>query len=233
VAEGGAYAIAVERVSRRYVRGRAVVEAVAEASFKLRAGRFGVIYGPSGSGKSTLLNIIAGFLRPSSGRVLVDGLEVSRAPWSSLVRLRREKLSYAMQANLVLPRLSVEYNIALPLMIRGVSSGDALREARSMASELGLGHTIGRPAYTLSGGELRRLVVARSLIANPRIILLDEPTSNMDDETSSMVWSIVRERAREAGATVLAATHDQQGKMIGETLLEARNGFIRCVNNCD
>ncbi len=217
----------MERVSRVYVLGERVVEAVREATFAVPAGSFAVIFGPSGSGKSTVLNIIAGFDRPTRGRVTVYGVELNRLSWRGLAGLRRSMIGYAMQANLVLPRLTVYYNIALPLLIRGLPRDEVEERVVRAARDLGIDHALHRKAYTLSGGELRRLVVARALVVKPKLLLLDEPTSNLDAETAGRVWKTVKAWAEEAGSTIIAATHDATAKGYADRLICAEGGVIR------
>ena len=221
------YAVIVERVGRTYVSGGRVVEAVRDATFRVATGSFAVLYGPSGSGKSTILNIIAGFDRPSRGRVVVFGVELGRLSWRGLVRLRRQFIGYAMQANLVLPRSTAYYNIALPLLIRGLDKSEIDDRVRRAARDLRIDHVLERPVYTLSGGELRRLVVARALVARPKLLLLDEPTSNLDSETAEIVWETVKQWARDAGSTIIAATHDATAKKYASKIIHARDGIIR------
>ncbi len=221
------HAVVVERVKRTYTSGGRVVEAVRDATFRVAAGSFAVLYGPSGSGKSTILNIIAGFDRPTGGRVVVFGVELGRLSWRGLARLRRRLIGYAMQANLVLPRLTAYYNIALPLLIRGTPKSDVEEIVRRVARDLGIDHVLERPAYTLSGGELRRLVVARALVVRPKLLLLDEPTSNLDEETAEAVWETIKRWANNAGSTIIAATHDATAKRHASEIIHARDGVIR------
>ncbi len=221
------HAVIVERVERTYVSRGRVVEAVKDATFRVATGSFAALYGPSGSGKSTILNIIAGFDRPTRGRVVVFGVELGSLSWRGLVRLRRQLIGYAMQANLVLPRPTAYYNIALPLLIRGLDESEIDDRVRRAARDLRIDHVLDRPAYTLSGGELRRLVVARALVVRPKLLLLDEPTSNLDSETAELVWETVKRWARNAGSTIIAATHDTTAQKYASKIIHARDGIIR------
>jgi len=219
-----------ENVSKNILEKGNIIPILDNVTLYINEGEFIVFYGPSGSGKTTILNIISGFEKPSNGRVVVFDVDIGEARWRDLVRLRREKLSYGMQANLVIPRTSVEVNIALPLIIRGLEYDVALEKARVMAGRLGISHTLGRPAYTLSGGELRRLVVARALVVEVPLLVLDEPTSSLDSDTARLVWRVVEEVKDELNSTVVVASHDKYAVSYASRTVRLEKGRIISIN---
>jgi len=170
-------------------------------------GEYVAIVGASGVGKSTLLNVIAGLERVDSGTVTVDGVDYATRDDDALTVLRRDRMGFVFQAFHVLPQLSVEQNVALPLLLRGVS--DASR-VRAMIAAVGLA---GREASTpreLSGGELQRVAIARALVGEPQLVLADEPTGNLDPENARQVLALLRQQTKERGAAAILATHSAQ-----------------------
>jgi len=219
--------VIVDKVAKNYKTGHGVIWAVKEASFTVSKEDFVVLLGPSGSGKSTVLSIIAGLDRPSQGRVVVAGVDISQASWGELNLMRRRLIGYAPQADIAIMKTNVEFNIALPLFLRGYKKDAALGEARRVAEKLGLGHTVKRFPSTLSGGEFRRLAVARALVVRPTLLLLDEPTSSLDEDTAVRVWSVIDEYHKENRSTVIVATHDKHVLKFATKIIEARNGVIK------
>ena len=211
--------VRVEDLTVRYVRGGRVIEPVSGVSFALARGELGLLYGRSGSGKSSIINVVAGFIKPHRGRVYVAGVEINRLGWGEANRLRRTVIGYAMQQNILLPRSTVLFNIMLPLIIQGASREEAEDKAAGVAEELGIEGLLDAKAYSLSGGEARRVVVARALATGRPLLLLDEPTSNLDEETSLRVWRAIESRRR-SGATILVATHDQAGARYADKIIE-------------
>jgi putative ABC transport system ATP-binding protein len=190
-------------VSKRY-GGRTVLN---EISLELGAGEYIAILGESGIGKSTLLNVIAGLEPVDAGRIFFGDAELSALDDDALTRLRRDHYGFVFQAFHVLPQLSVEQNVALPLLLRGVT--DAPR-VRSMIAAVGLSGREQSAPRELSGGELQRVAIARALVGEPKLVLADEPTGNLDPENARQVIALFRARVKEGAAAAILATHSEQ-----------------------
>ena len=183
---------------------RTVLNAV---TLDVAAGEYVAIIGDSGIGKSTFLNVIAGLEPIDAGRIVLDGHEINRMDDDALARLRRDRLGFVFQAFHVLPHLTVEENVALPLLLRGIADRE---RARATLSSVGLGGREASLPRELSGGELQRVAIARALVGEPSLILADEPTGNLDPENASQVLALMKKLAREKGAAVILATHGAQ-----------------------
>jgi len=183
---------------------RAVLSGV---SLELARGEYVAILGESGIGKSTLLNVVAGLEPVDSGSILFDGQELTRLDDDALTRLRRDRYGFVFQAFHVLPQLSVEQNVALPLLLRGVTDPGRVG---AMLKEVGLQGREHSSPRELSGGELQRVAVARALVGEPALVLADEPTGNLDAENARQVLGLFREAARRRGAAAILATHSEQ-----------------------
>src|SRR5688572_25213317 len=168
---------------------RVVLDAVA---LELGAGEYVAIMGESGTGKSTLLNLIAGLDVPDSGRIVVDGQDLSALDDAARTRLRRAKMGFIFQAFHLLPHLSVERNVALPLALNGVAASDADARVAEMLDAVGMPDRRADLPSVLSGGEMQRVALARALVHRPRIVLADEPTGNLDSESAAQVLSLLR-----------------------------------------
>ena len=183
---------------------RAVLSGV---SLELAPGDYVAILGESGIGKSTLLNVIAGLEPVDSGSIFFDGQELTRLDDDALTRLRRDRYGFVFQAFHVLPQLSVEQNVALPLLLRGVTDPGRVPD---MLKEVGLQGREHSSPRELSGGELQRVAVARALVGEPALVLADEPTGNLDAENARQVLGLFREAVRRRGAAAILATHSEQ-----------------------
>ena len=190
-------------VSKRF-GGRTVLNQI---SLEVRAGEYVAILGESGIGKSTLLNVIAGLEPVDSGEIHFDGQELTRLDDDALTLLRRNHYGFVFQAFHVLPQLSVEQNVGLPLLLR--DAVDASR-VRAMIKAVGLGGREASSPRELSGGELQRVAIARALVGSPKLVLADEPTGNLDPENARQVLDLFRAQTKEQGAAAVLATHSQQ-----------------------
>ena len=211
-------------VRRRYGEGETAVDALRGVSVSFERGRFTGIMGPSGSGKSTLMHILAGLDRPSSGSVTVDGVELSDLDDGKLTQLRREKLGFIFQFFNLLPVLSAEENITLPLSIAG---RDVDRDwFQRLIETIGLGDRVTHRPAELSGGEQQRVAVARALVNRPAVVFADEPTGNLDSASENEVLRLLRQAVDEFGQTVVMVTHDPHAASFADRLLVLRDGQI-------
>jgi putative ABC transport system ATP-binding protein len=213
----------LENVSRSYHRGDEVVRAIDGISFALAAGESVALVGASGSGKSTLLNLVSAVDRPTGGRVIVCGVDLATAAEEALVGLRRHCIGLVFQAFHLVPHLTVEENVALPLALDG--RRDELRVA-SLVERVGLAHRRTHYPSELSGGEQQRTALARALVHRPRIVVADEPTGNLDSHTGAAVLGLLEELQREEGAALLLATHDDRVSRVADRIVRLRDGQI-------
>jgi putative ABC transport system ATP-binding protein len=211
-------------VRRRYGEGAAAVDALAGVSVEFERGRFSAIMGPSGSGKSTLMHILAGLDRPTSGSVELDGVEITGLDDADLTRLRRDKLGFVFQFFNLIPVLTAEENIVLPLSIAGREpEPDYFRQlVHAVNLEDRLTH---RPAE-LSGGQQQRVAVARALVSRPAVVFADEPTGNLDSKSSEEVLQMMRRSVDELGQTVVMVTHDPEAASYADRLIVLRDGLV-------
>lgn len=198
-------------------------------SFEADSSDFIALMGPSGCGKSTLLHLLGGVDRPTRGRVLLDGAEISALDEETLARLRRKKIGFVFQFFNLLPTLTVIENVALPLLLDAADE----REARSRASELldrvGLGARASHFPAELSGGEMQRAAVARAIIARPRLVLADEPTGNLDSENGAQVMNLLADLNSELGITIILATHSEEAAAKAKRTIRMRDGLIESI----
>ncbi|MEA3193796.1 MAG: putative transport system ATP-binding protein [Betaproteobacteria bacterium] len=178
-----------------------------EVSLEVAAGEYVAIVGDSGIGKSTLLNVIAGLEPVHAGRVIFAEQELTALDDDALTVLRREKFGFVFQAFHILPNLTVEQNVALPLLLRGLLDSE---KTRSIISAVGLAGREASLPRELSGGELQRVAIARALVGEPKLVLADEPTGNLDPENAKTVLQLFREETKKRGAAAILATHSEQ-----------------------
>ena len=209
-------------VGKSLLLGRERVEILTDVRMKVNHGEFVAIVGPSGSGKSTLLGIIAGLDTPTSGQVLIDGIDVTRMREAQLAGVRNQKIGMVFQAFNLIPTLTAQENVEAPLAI-GRHPGDATSQARAMLTLVGLAHRFKNRPSQLSGGEQQRVAIARALVTRPAIVIMDEPTGNLDRANSENVLQMIRDVQRETGTTFIIATHDA-------TVAEAAQRTIRLLD---
>jgi putative ABC transport system ATP-binding protein len=211
-------------VRRRYGEGDAAVDALAGVSVAFEEGRFGAIMGPSGSGKSTLMHVLAGLDKPTSGSVVLGGVDLTTLDDAELTKLRRDKLGFIFQFYNLLPVLTAEENILLPLSIAGHEPDREWIERLIRTVDLEDRRTH-RPAE-LSGGQQQRVAVARALATKPDVVFADEPTGNLDSRASEEVLALLRQAVDEFGQTVVMVTHDPEAAAHADRLLVLRDGRI-------
>jgi putative ABC transport system ATP-binding protein len=193
--------LSLVRVSKRF-GARTVLNAV---SLELGAGEYVAVVGDSGIGKSTLLNVVAGLEAADSGRIAFEKQDITRMSDDELTRLRREQLGFVFQAFHVLPHLTAQENVALPLLLKGLPAADA----QGALAAVGLAGREASLPRELSGGELQRVAIARALAGSPRLVLADEPTGNLDPDNARQVLELLRRRVKEGGAAGILATHSE------------------------
>jgi putative ABC transport system ATP-binding protein len=216
-------------VRRRYGEGAAAVDALAGVSVDFERGRYSAIMGPSGSGKSTLMHILAGLDRPTGGSVVLDGVEITKLEDGDLTRLRRDKLGFIFQFFNLLPVLTAEENIVLPLSIAGERPDPEW--LRRLVETVGLSDRLTHRPAELSGGQQQRVAVARALISKPAVVFADEPTGNLDSKSSEEVLRMLRQSVDELGQTVVMVTHDPEAASYADRLIVLRDGLV--VHDCD
>jgi len=202
-------AIQLDRISRRYAMGSTMVNAVDEVSLSIPTGEFLALLGSSGSGKSTLLNLIAGLDRPSSGTILAEGKNLAALSSPELAKYRRNTIGMIFQSFNLLPRMTLEENIELPLRLAEVDHAERAGRVREALERVGLTHRIGHRPSELSGGEQQRTAIARALVNRPRILLADEPTGNLDSNTGEAILSLLHDLQSQLGMTIVMVTHER------------------------
>ena len=213
--------VELDQVGRTFRRGDEEVKALADLSLRLEPGEMVALVGPSGCGKSTALNLVGAVDRPDAGRVVVCGLDVGSASEAQLVALRRRSIGMVFQAFHLVPHLTVEENIALPLALD--RRRDAVR-VDALLRRVGLEHRRRHFPSELSGGEQQRTAVARALVHRPQVVVADEPTGNLDSRTGEAVMELLAELRREEGAALLLATHDGAVASLADRLVELADG---------
>jgi putative ABC transport system ATP-binding protein len=211
-------------VSRRYGEGEAAVDALVSVSTGFERGRFTAIMGPSGSGKSTLMHILAGLDKPTAGTVELDGEEITHLDDAELTRLRRDKLGFVFQFFNLLPVLTAEENLVLPLSIAGRKPDRDWLE--QLIRTVGLEDRRTHRPSELSGGQQQRVAVARALVSKPAVVFADEPTGNLDSKASEDVLRLLRGAVDEFGQTVIMVTHDPAAAAHADRLITLRDGHI-------
>ncbi len=211
-------------LTRSYGRGEAAVHALAGVDVAFPEGAFTAIMGPSGSGKSTLMHLLAGLDRPTSGSVVLAGTELANLGDKELTALRRDKVGFIFQSFNLLPVLSAEENILLPLSIAGRTPDQAWVDR--LIDTIGLRDRLGHRPAELSGGQQQRVAVARALASQPAVVFADEPTGNLDSKSSAEVMELLRRSVDEFGQTVVLVTHDPRAAGYADRLIELEDGRV-------
>lgn len=200
-----------------------------DISMSLNAGEIVALVGPSGSGKSTLLQMIGLLDKPTSGQIAIEGKAVSKMDDESLTLLRRNTIGFVYQFHFLQAEFSAEENVMIPLMIAGVSKSAAKKRADALLDKMGLSHRLNHRPARLSGGEQQRVAIARALANNPKILLADEPTGNLDPKTSDDVFAMLIERVKTAGIGALIATHNMDLAKKMDRILMMQDGQLKEV----
>ena len=217
-------AVAATRVSRQYGDGESAVHALRGVTLQVPVGQFTAVMGPSGSGKSTLMHMLAGLDRPTNGRVWVGDQDITEMPDKQLTKLRRRHIGFVFQSFNLLPMLTAEENILLPLSIAGRKPDRAAIE--SLITRVGLGDRRGHKPSQLSGGQQQRVAIARALVAEPTVLLADEPTGNLDSTSGTEVLALLREAVELDRQTTVMVTHDPRAAAFADRVLFLADGNI-------
>jgi putative ABC transport system ATP-binding protein len=217
-------AVAATRLARQYGEGESAVHALRGVSLKVPVGQFTAVMGPSGSGKSTLMHMLAGLDRPSNGRVFVGSEDITEMPDKELTKLRRRHIGFVFQSFNLLPMLTAEENILLPLSIAGRKPDKAA--VASLIARVGLGERLDHKPSQLSGGQQQRVAIARALASQPTVLFADEPTGNLDSTSGTEVLALLREAVELDRQTTVMVTHDPRAAASADRVLFLADGRI-------
>jgi putative ABC transport system ATP-binding protein len=223
--------IQLERVSKIYRLGDVSVPALRDVSLVIAQAEFVAIMGASGSGKSTLMNIIGCLDVPTSGRYLLSGHPVSDYDRDTLAEVRNHRLGFVFQTFNLLPRTTALENVELPMVYAGIPSAERRRRAANVLSRVGLGERVHHRPSQLSGGQQQRVAIARAMVMNPRVILADEPTGNLDSRTGTEVMALFQELGR-AGITIILVTHERDIAAYAARCIVLKDGRILSDSPC-
>ena len=223
-AETNGAVVVAKDVARRYGEGDTAVDALRGVSLDVSRGQLTTVMGPSGSGKSTLMHILAGLDRPTGGSVEIGGTEITTLGDSDLTKLRREHIGFIFQFFNLLPMLSAEENIVLPLTIAGEKPDKAWLE--QLIESVGLNDRRTHRPSELSGGQQQRVAIARALVSKPTVVFADEPTGNLDSKTGGEILELLRQAVQDAGQTTVMVTHDPRSASIADRILFLADGNI-------
>src|SRR5512140_1780990 len=228
--------IQTENLTKVYGTGEAAVIALDHVSLQIKEGEFVAVMGPSGCGKSTLLHLLGGLDRPSEGGVSIDGTAIADMKDDDLTKLRRRKMGFIFQFFNLIPVLNAVENASLPITLDGVKPSEAKKRAAEWLKRFGLGDRLTSRPDQLSGGQQQRVAIARALVAEPALILADEPTGNLDTRSGNEIASLLRNVVKQYGRTVIMVTHDpriaayadrivflKDGRVVDETVLEQKS----------
>jgi putative ABC transport system ATP-binding protein len=211
-------------LKKTYMLGKIPVEALRGVDLKVEKGDFLAVLGPSGSGKSTLLNLVGALDKPTSGRLLIDGVDVSTLSDNRLADLRL-KIGFVFQFFNLIPRFTARYNVELSMSIVGKNKTERRKRAEELLETVGLKERINHKPAELSGGQQQRVAIARALANNPRFLLMDEPTGNIDSKTAEEVMNLVK-KINENGVTIIMVTHDQRLARRAKRTVQIIDGVI-------
>ena len=227
--EGPRDILNVSGLTKVFGHGETEVRAVDGVDLTIRAGELVLVMGPSGSGKTTLLTMVGGLLRPTSGAIAIDGVDIASLDGRRLTEVRRNTVGFIFQSFNLWESLSVRENVELALNIGGLNGGAARQRARTLLESLGLEHRLNFRSRDLSGGEKQRVSIARALANEPRLLLADEPTANLDSKHGHEVMQLLRRIADEGDRAVLVVSHDQRIREVADRVLWLEDGQIRDV----
>jgi putative ABC transport system ATP-binding protein len=211
---------------KTYQQGKQGVEVLRGVDVTVDRGEFVAVVGPSGSGKTTFMQLVGGLDRPTSGSVRLAGQAIETFSDSRLSAFRRQKLGFVFQFFHLLPTLSAEENVALPMLLDGRRHAEVAPRAAELLERMGLGHRKHHRPDQLSGGEMQRVAIARALVSDPVLVLADEPTGNLDTKTGRVVLELFRDTVKERGLTVIMVTHDPRAAELADRVIGLRDGLV-------
>jgi putative ABC transport system ATP-binding protein len=212
-------------LKKTYMLGKVPVDALRGVNLKVESGAFLAILGPSGSGKSTLLNLIGALDKPSAGTLLIDGVDISKLNDSQLADLRR-KVGFVFQFFNLIPRFTAMGNVELSMSIADVNRAERRQRAEELLETVGLKDRVNHKPAELSGGQQQRVAIARALANNPKFLLLDEPTGNIDSKTAREIMTLIKKLNEEKGVTIIMVTHDQHLAREAKRVVQVFDGVI-------
>ncbi len=218
--------ISLRNVTRHFTSGERDVHAVEDISLEIKRGEFVAVMGPSGCGKSTLMHLVAGLDSPTSGEIFVDGLALHTADDAALTDYRRRRLGVVFQFFNLLPTMSVIENVALPLLLQGVSFGESQSRARELLELVGMRERATHFVHQLSGGEQQRTAIARALVHRPSLLIADEPTGNLDSRSADRVMEVLSSVGSNQLATLIVVTHSDDVAHAASRRITMRDGKI-------
>jgi putative ABC transport system ATP-binding protein len=216
--------VAARDITRRYGEGDTAVDALRGVSLDVAQGKLTAVMGPSGSGKSTLMHILAALDRPTSGSIWIAGTKLGQLNDTEITKLRRDHIGFIFQFFNLLPMLTAEENVLLPLTIAGEKPDDAWRE--QLLKDVGLADRRTHRPAELSGGQQQRVAIARALISRPTVVFADEPTGNLDSKTGAEILELLRSSVESLGQTTVMVTHDPRAAAIADRILFLADGLI-------
>lgn len=216
-------------LKKTYRMGKILVPALREITFDIKEGEIVAVFGPSGSGKSTLLYVLGGLDKPDEGEVLIDGLSLSTLNDNALTEVRLRKIGFIFQFFNLLPRLTALRNVELPLTLADMSEKESVKKAEEMLKLVGLGDRMNHRPSEMSGGEQQRVAIARALINEPKIVLADEPTGNLDTNTGWEIVQLMKRLNTEKGQTFIVVTHDPAIAETVDRIIYLKDGMIQRI----
>ena len=213
-------------LAKSYIMGKRTLEVLRGVNLEIARGEFFALRGASGSGKSTLLHLIGGLDSPNAGEILFDGRDVAKFSESELTHFRNRRVGFIFQAYHLLPELTALENVCLPARIGRISAGDAQKRGCELLEQVGLKDRIDHKPYELSGGEQQRVAISRALIAQPELILADEPTGNLDSHTGAEIIELLKGLCVQRKATLVIATHDAKLAASAQRVIELVDGRL-------
>jgi len=218
--------IKIENLTKKFGDGPTAVIALDHVTVSVNAGEFVAVMGPSGCGKSTLLHLVGGLDKPTNGKIILEDLNIADISDARLTELRRRRIGFVFQFFNLLPTLTAVENVALPLVLDGVKTAKANSQATEWLKKVGLSDRLNYRPDQLSGGQQQRVAIARALVAEPALILADEPTGNLDSRSSDEVASLLRTVSEKWGRTVLIVTHDPRIAAYADRIIFLKDGRI-------